>query len=88
MVCVCCGISKFKYTYYYSIGCEKFNPISAKCDTVAAPEGGSLQLVTNGTQTLAVYTCGVNSSLNGVATQECNLDGTWQSIEPSCGEFT
>lgn len=60
--------------------------IAAQCDSILTPDGGNVTLVTNGTQTLAVYTCGVGSSLDGEANPECQEDGTWQYSEPICGK--
>ncbi|XP_053399660.1 sushi, von Willebrand factor type A, EGF and pentraxin domain-containing protein 1-like isoform X1 [Mercenaria mercenaria] len=59
-------------------------PNCTQCDSLTPPAGGNVSLVTNGTQTVAVYSCDVGSSLDGEPTPECQEDGTWKSTEQTC----
>jgi len=47
---------------------------------------GNVQLTTNGTQTLATFSCDVGFTLSGGYTSECSSDGTWTTTGsyPSC----
>ncbi|WAQ98671.1 SVEP1-like protein [Mya arenaria] len=56
----------------------------AKCEDLASPTSGNVSLVTDGSQTTAVYTCSVGSSLDGQSQPSCTEDGTWTAVSPTC----
>lgn len=61
--------------------------ILAKCDDIASPSDGNVSMVTNGTHTTAIYTCGVGFTLEGVVEPACQEDGSWSTSPPTCGTW-
>lgn len=60
---------------------------SAQCENITTPAGGNVSMVTDGTHTIAVYSCAVGSSLDGVAAPECQADGNWYADTPTCSKL-
>lgn len=61
--------------------------ISAPCQTLTPPTGGSVSLATDGYQTNATYTCDLGYTLNGFEIITCMSDGTWNLSQPHCGKY-
>jgi len=59
---------------------------SATCDMQTMPTNGSVSITTNGSVTMATFTCGVGSSMSGSSVAKCLPDGSWDVIEPICGK--
>lgn len=58
---------------------------AAKCENLITPRGGDVTLTTSGTQTTAIYTCGVGYTIDGQPNPECATNGSWTASEPTCG---
>ncbi|KAL4230224.1 Sushi [Mactra antiquata] len=54
------------------------------CSSLVEPLSGSLSLSTNGTISIAVFSCMSNYHIVGDDTLLCNIDTTWSHVEPSC----
>ena len=59
--------------------------ISGVCLSVSSPSSGILEVLSNGTHTIAIFTCDVGYELLGSSTTTCLSDGTWDDAEPICG---
>ncbi|KAH3843096.1 hypothetical protein DPMN_116603, partial [Dreissena polymorpha] len=59
-------------------------PNCTKCEDLAPPTTGNVHIITDGTQTSAVYTCDVGATLVGEATPSCLGNGTWTNARPTC----
>ena len=59
--------------------------VLVKCEELNIPTGGSLELQSNGLQTVANITCVTGSTLNGGSEIKCRSDGTWDVTLPKCG---
>jgi len=59
---------------------------TGKCEDLVTMAPGNVQLSTNGTLTLATFSCDVGFTLSGGYTSECSSDGTWTTTGsyPSC----
>ena len=64
---------------------SNFTFYKAKCEDLTTPSNGNITLVTSGTQTTAVYSCGVGYTLDGSSVPTCQQDGTWTTVEHTCG---
>ena len=53
--------------------------------TPDVPSSGGVTVTTNGTVTVATYSCSVGYILNGESTRVCGIDGDWTFSQPSCG---
>ena len=60
----------------------------ATCDPIVIPSGASMNLSSDGTNTLAIFTCNVGASLLGEPVLTCLEDGTWDLSPPTCGKFS
>ncbi|XP_053399661.1 sushi, von Willebrand factor type A, EGF and pentraxin domain-containing protein 1-like isoform X2 [Mercenaria mercenaria] len=59
-------------------------PNCTKCEELVTPSNGNITLVTSGTETTALYSCGVGYTLEGSAGPTCQSDGTWTTTEQTC----
>ncbi|XP_053399292.1 CUB and sushi domain-containing protein 3-like [Mercenaria mercenaria] len=59
-------------------------PSCKKCEDIETPNNGSLTFTSNGTSTLAEYSCDVGFSVSGSVEMYCAADGTWTGDIPSC----
>ena len=66
---------------------QRFSSLSATCQSLSTPPGGSLNLSSDGIVTTATFACEVGSALLGVGLLTCQSDGTWDQLEPSCGNY-
>ena len=56
------------------------------CPSLIPPASGSLTISSEGTRTVANYTCLSDYKLLGSAERVCSEDGVWDSTDPVCGE--
>ena len=57
------------------------------CTNQSAPLHGNLEYHTNGSVTYIEYSCDIGYTLTGNNSAYCMADGTWDSTQPSCGEY-
>ena len=57
---------------------------SVLCQTLTAPTSGSVVISTDGTTTVATYTCHADYYLEGSYTSVCGTDGNWNNQQPTC----
>ncbi|KAH3840535.1 hypothetical protein DPMN_113985, partial [Dreissena polymorpha] len=55
-----------------------------KCPDLDILLSGSVSIATNGSMTMASYSCAPGYDLVGAPTVTCGLDGTWSSLPPVC----
>lgn len=55
------------------------------CSTPTVLSGGYYNLSTDGSVTIATYTCYDGYSLSGAKISFCQNDGTWNDISQDCG---
>lgn len=60
--------------------------VSVTCDTLYPLASGDVSLTSNGTVSIAIYTCAAGYNLVGISSRFCGEDGTWNVIDPSCGK--
>ena len=60
--------------------------ISVVCPVVTGPDNGTVALSTNGSVTVAVFTCDSGHSLTGSPQLTCKTDELWDNTEPVCGK--
>lgn len=58
---------------------------SVQCSDLQDPVDGNVELTSNGTVTMATYSCDLGASLNGTETRTCSADGSWSGGTPNCG---
>ena len=61
--------------------------VPALCNQLTDPDSGSFTLETNRTVTTAVVSCISGYEVFGSLVITCNSDGSWNSVEPTCGRF-
>ncbi|XP_052791551.1 LOW QUALITY PROTEIN: uncharacterized protein LOC128225682 [Mya arenaria] len=66
-------------------GWSSIEPFCVACDALTAPTGGSINLTTDGYQTLAMVKCDVGYTMSGPDALTCNTDGAWDMEVSSCG---
>ncbi|XP_052791545.1 CUB and sushi domain-containing protein 3-like [Mya arenaria] len=66
------------------LGWEGDAPSCVSCPQLIAPTDGSLVLITNGTSTVATFTCNIGGILLGSASITCSSDGVWSGDLPTC----
>ena len=54
------------------------------CEAELPVDNGNVSKATNGTTTIAEYTCAVGYELVGATTLICMTNGTWDSVQPQC----
>ena len=54
------------------------------CAPPPSPAEGSVRISGAGVGAQATYACGAGRRLSGVATRECQADGTWSGVTPTC----
>ncbi|XP_053400538.1 CUB and sushi domain-containing protein 3-like [Mercenaria mercenaria] len=61
-------------------------PYCQLCDVIQSPNDGAVTLTTNGSQTIATFTCDVGYTVNDVTivTSECDQSGVWESTNVEC----
>ena len=59
-----------------------------RCDDINNVENGNIALINDGRSTIAVFTCGIGSSLNGSSVSVCDLNGSWNTLAPVCGKYS
>ncbi|XP_060586065.1 P-selectin-like [Ruditapes philippinarum] len=65
-------------------GWSSDDPVCVGCPSLIEPGNGSVSLSTNGTLTVANYSCIVGYTMNGDTTSDCQTDGSWSSLAPTC----
>ena len=58
----------------------------AACSALVVPDGGSVVQQTDGNTTTAVFTCREYYTLKGQHALACRNDGSWDYLQPVCGE--
>ena len=59
-------------------------PACMKCDELANPIGGNVEISTDSQQTFANITCPFGYTVSGNSELTCRSDGTWDVAVPSC----
>ena len=59
--------------------------IAEVCEQLDDVKNGSMVISSNGTITIASFTCQSGTSLNGTGSLECKTTGKWTSNIPTCG---
>ena len=54
------------------------------CESLSTPSGSSVQLSTDGVNTVAIFSCDTGHVMNGESVLTCRSDGTWNLETPSC----
>lgn len=63
--------------------------ISARCSPLSDHVNGMISVTTDGTSTVAEFTCEQGFTVSGSAYVECQPNGTWSfDIQPSCGKYS
>ena len=63
-------------------------PISlGSCPALSDPLNGAVSMETDGSVTIATFTCNNGYRLTGDSTLTCNSNGTWNAPSPECGEY-
>lgn len=62
------------------------SPFPAACSALGVPDGGSVVQQTDGHTTTAMFTCGEYYTLKGQQALACRNDGSWDYLQPVCGE--
>ncbi|XP_045206696.2 CUB and sushi domain-containing protein 1-like [Mercenaria mercenaria] len=65
-------------------GWAGFQPSCVFCPTVSAPTGGSVTVATDGTTSRAYFTCNLEYTMDGSPTTTCTVNGTWDTVAPTC----
>lgn len=60
--------------------------IPVGCPNVTTAIDGNFNLVTDGTVTSVNFQCDNGATIDGTPTLTCQSDGTWTSVQPTCGE--
>ena len=58
------------------------------CPLFGDIENGQVTVTTNGSVTVASFTCDVDYTLSGDNTRTCTTTGTWRGSAPECGMKT
>ena len=59
--------------------------IAEVCEQLDDVKNGSMIISSNGTITIASFSCQPGTSLNGTGSLECGTTGKWTSNIPTCG---
>lgn len=59
---------------------------TVSCPTMEAPENGEVVVSSNGSVTIATFSCETDYSLYGNTVLSC-ISGTWEGTAPTCGKF-
>lgn len=54
------------------------------CDTLPAPDNGNIEASVRTVGSVATYSCSSEFVINGVSERNCQADGTWSGIAPTC----
>jgi hypothetical protein len=60
--------------------------ILVSCPPVETPENGGVIVTSNGSVTIATYSCSKDYTLYGDAVRAC-ISGSWEDAAPTCGKF-
>ena len=60
--------------------------ISVPCPALNPPPRGRVEITSNGTTSVADYSCSPGYILIGVGQRTCSTDRTWTSAEPTCSK--
>ena len=58
---------------------------AVKCSSLKSPNSGTFELLSNGLITRADFNCSMNYHIEGSNPLVCSETGTWNDIEPICG---
>ena len=59
----------------------------AKCSDISSSLGRSYTTETDGTNTIAKFTCDIGYTLDGTASVTCDTNGDWTPSLPTCGKY-
>ena len=60
--------------------------VSVSCPALNPPPSGRVEITSNGTISVADYSCSPGYILIGVGQRTCNTDRTWTTAEPTCSK--
>lgn len=72
----------FCYTCYFVIHVC----LTDGCDSPVSPDGGYYNLSTDGSVTMATYSCNIGYTVSGQRISHCQDDGSWNVTVPSCSK--
>jgi len=61
--------------------------LTVPCDVLSAANNGTIGAFSNGTHTMASFTCDVGTTLNGSMSSVCLNTGQWDDVPPDCGKL-
>lgn len=84
-----CTLEQLKNHIYLDTIFSAHAYFSVQCDALTSPENGLVNISTNGSASIALYTCVSGYTLEGDAQRSCLTDGSWNLEQPRCGnDFT
>ena len=60
---------------------------SVSCAALSSLANGNISLISDNTNTWAIYTCNVGYTIKGVNRRMCQTDGSWDSTQPECRKY-
>ncbi len=55
-----------------------------ECPTLNAPDDGEVNMTGNVEGSVATYSCGTGYNVTGLSQRECESNGKWSGMEPTC----
>ena len=82
-------ILKLRISWYglkYSNDQENQFILSVSCNKLTSPTNGAVTLTSDGSTTVANFSCSLGYTMTGSSLLTCKADGSWDFTSPACGK--